>query len=387
MAKLLIQSIGCPNCGAPYEPDTRHCRFCGSVLIVTALAETFERKIDAYQVSEAVDKWRQQLKQDADSAEAHYALGLSYLNSKLRDAALEHLRKAALLAPEVPDTHHNLALTLFNDGNIQLASSEYAEAMKEIDYSIRLAPDFSEAMAFKHFFLARKLDAVDNAQAMAEYAKAIEACPDIATLHNNLGMCYLNAKRYVQAQACFRKAIELDAGYAMAHSNLCLVLYFQKEYAEGVETGTKAISLMGPATLEELQALAHSNLALCLWKSRRKSEALEHLNKAIALNPANPLFSQNLQAIKTSCFVVTATMGSSSHPWILELTTFRDFVLSRSVPGRWLISQYERQSPVLARLIASSLLLRRLSCAFVVLPAVCILRLLTLGRCHRWRER
>ena len=141
MAKLLIQSMGCPNCGAPYEPKTRICRFCNSVLIVTSLAETFERSFAAHQVAGSLEKWRQRLKDDPDSAEAHFALGLSYLNSKLRDAALVHLRKAVILAPEVADTHHNLALTLLNDGNIDVTSPEYAEAVKEIDYSVQLAPD------------------------------------------------------------------------------------------------------------------------------------------------------------------------------------------------------------------------------------------------------
>jgi tetratricopeptide (TPR) repeat protein len=228
MAKLLIQSMGCPNCGAPYEPEARSCRFCNSVLIVTSLVETFERSLAAPQVAASLVKWRQCLKEHPESAEAHFALGLSYLNSKLRDAALVHLRKAVLLAPEVADTHHNLAVTLLNDGNIGVTSPEYSEAVKEIDYSVQLAPDFGESVAFKHIFIARKLDAVDQAQALTEYSKAVEACPDIATLQYNLGMCYLNSKNATDAEICFQRAIDLDSGYHLSithklgHSNLRL---------------------------------------------------------------------------------------------------------------------------------------------------------------------
>ena len=376
MAKLLIQSLGCPNCGAPYESGTRNCKFCGSVLILTSVAEVFGRSLDPLQVSESMTKWRQVLKEDPENANAHFALGLTYLNSKLRDAALEHLRKAVLLAPEVADTHHNLALTLFNDGNILLASSEYAEAVKEIDYSIRLAPDFRESLAFKHFFLARKLDKVDNVQAAAEYRKAVEACPDIATLWNNLGMCFLNLKNYTEAENYFKYAIKLDKDYSLAYSNLSLLMYNQKKYSEGVELGIKAVTMMGPATLEIYQALAHNNLAICLSKLHRKSEALEHIKKAIALNPNNPLFQQNLKTIQgNDCYVVTATMGDHFHPWVIELSAFRDQVLMKSSLGMCLVRFYYYWSPVFARLIASSFILRKLSLVFVVKPALFISRL------------
>ena len=379
MAELLIRSLGCPNCGAPYEPETRNCRSCGSVLIVTSLVGTFVRSLDAHQVSESLAKWRQRLKEDPDDAEAHFALGLSYLNSKLRDAALEHLRKAALLAPEVADTHYSLALTLFNDGNIRLSSPEYAEAMKEIDYSNRLAPDFRESAAFKHFFLANRLEAVDNAQALAEYRRAIEFCPDVPTLHNNLGNCYLNSQNLAEAQICFQRAIDLDPAYSAAYANLCRIMYEQAEYAKGIELGMKAVSLMGPTTIENYQAVAHNILALCLWKSNRKPEALEHVKKAIALDPGTLVYRRNLELIQTGCFVVTVTMGDYSHRWVIELSEFRDHVLSRSRPGRCLIRCYSRVSPVFARLIGSSIVLRRLALFFVVIPALFVARLLSVG--------
>lgn len=375
MSELLIRSLGCPNCGAAYEPETRKCPYCGSVLIVTSVAETFERSPDAHQASESLAKWRQRVNEDPENAEAHYALGLSYLNSKLRDAALEHLRKAVLLMPEAADIHHNLAITLLNDGNVLLESPEYAEAMKEIDYSIRLAPDFRESAAFKHFFLGRRLASVDITQALVEYSRAVENCPDIATLQNNLGSCYLDLENYAEADRCFQLAINLDPRYGVAYSNLCHLMAVQGKYAKGIDLGNKALSLMGPATPEAVQAVAHNNLSFCLWKAKRKSEAVEHAKKAIALDPANAFYQEHLQNIETSCFVVTATMGGYSHPWVIELSAFRDHVLTRSSPGKWVICCYSYVGPVFARLIAPSLVLRRLSLLLVVIPTLFIARL------------
>lgn len=296
MANLLIQSLGCPNCGAPYNPKTRNCRFCGSVLIVTSLAETFTHNLDAHQVSVSLDKWRKLLKVDTENAKAHYALGLTYLNSKLRDAALTHLRKAVLLAPEVADTHYNLAITLMDDGNKSINSPEYAEAVKEIDYSNRLAPDFREAQAFRHFILARKLDEVDNQQALAEYIKAAKTCSDIAMLQNNLGFCLFKSNNLADAEVCFRRAITLNPNDYGAYTNLCVLMYRKGMYKEGIEAGMKAVANSGAGK----NANAYDILALCLWKSKRKLEALEYIKKAIAIEPDNPRYKENLKKIQES---------------------------------------------------------------------------------------
>ena len=92
MQGLMIESMGCPNCGAPFDHKGRTCEYCGSTLIVSSMAETFSRTVDGHLIAQALEKWRDRLKQDPNSAEAHYAIGLTYLNGKLRDQAIDHLR-------------------------------------------------------------------------------------------------------------------------------------------------------------------------------------------------------------------------------------------------------------------------------------------------------
>ena len=52
------------------------------------------------------------------------------------------------------------------------------------------------------------------------------------------------------------------------------------------------------------------------------------------------------------CFVVTATMGSATHPIVNDMHQFRDEVLSTNRFGRTLINQYHIYGPRLADKIA-----------------------------------
>jgi tetratricopeptide (TPR) repeat protein len=157
-------------------------------------------------------------------------------------------------------------------------------------------------VAYKHFFVGRKLQQhiTDASQALAEYRVAIEACPDIFMIQLNAGTCFLSLKKYQEARTCFGRAAELSPKNPLPQSSLCVLEYYFGEYAKGIETGMRAVALLGSATLGITQADAHNNLALCLWKSERRAEALEHINKAIAHNPQNLLIRQNLQAIQAT---------------------------------------------------------------------------------------
>src|SRR4029077_19884302 len=127
------------------------------------------------------------------------------------------------------------AVALLNDGDLLLVSPDYAELVKEIDYSARLAPEFMESVSFRHFFLARKLDSVDTVQALTEYINAVNACPDIAFMQNNLGDCYRKLQKLDEAENCYQAAMAIDPQCVIAYSNLCQLMFQTKQYARGVE--------------------------------------------------------------------------------------------------------------------------------------------------------
>ena len=368
--------MGCPNCGTPYNPTSRNCTNCGFALFPTSFVQTFGYDLEGHEVIVSLEKWRQHLKLEPDNVNAHFALGIIYLNLQYRDSALEHFRRASTLLPKAADIHYDLAVTLFNDGNLGLDSPEYAELIKEVEYSARLLPELKEASAFNHLINAIKLESVNSAQALAEYRNAVEDCPDVPIIWNNMGICLYKINNLEEAYKCFQKAITLSPELAIAYSNLAYIMYKYSSYVQGVEMGAKALSLMGPAEARIHLADAHNVLALCLWKLNRRTEALEHSKMAVAIAPNVQTYRQNLKLIEgKGCFIVTATLGDQSHPWTIELCAFRDQILYQSRIGRGLIYFYYRTSPFLAGLISSSRLLRRLSRIFIVVPAIFFARL------------
>jgi hypothetical protein len=53
--------------------------------------------------------------------------------------------------------------------------------------------------------------------------------------------------------------------------------------------------------------------------------------------------------VKSSCFVVTATMGSATHSVVNDMRRFRDEVLSTNRLGRRLINQYHAHGPPIGK--------------------------------------
>ncbi len=282
---LVVQALQCPMCGASVKHHLRECTYCGSTLVFISLSGTLSLNLDTAILNASVSKWREVLRHDAENPDANYALGVACLNKGLRDAALLHLRKAALLSPESPTIHYNLALALFADGNTSTETQEWAEMTREIDYTLRLDPQFREAVAFSSFFAATGLARVDAQAAIREYNKAIRTCPDIAIFHLNIGRCFFRTRDYLKAEGAFQEAIRLDPSQFGAYSNLCSLCFATGEYGRGVQAGRAAVEHMRPTSNPLDQAGAYHNLSLCLWMTGQIGDATEMMKRAIALSP------------------------------------------------------------------------------------------------------
>ena len=68
------------------------------------------------------------------------------------------------------------------------------------------------------------------------------------------------------------------------------------------------------------------------------------------------------------CFVATATMGDYDHPVVLDLRTFRDETLKKTLFGKVFIKVYYTFGPYPAAIIAKSKKLRSLSLKYLIEP-------------------
>jgi hypothetical protein len=91
--------------------------------------------------------------------------------------------------------------------------------------------------------------------------------------------------------------------------------------------------------------------------------------KALNQSEYETMVAEENKIVKSSCFVVTATMGSATHPVVNDMRRFRDEVLSTNCFGRRLINQYDVHGPRLADKIARNHYWRMLCYIFVVRPA------------------
>ena len=77
----------------------------------------------------------------------------------------------------------------------------------------------------------------------------------------------------------------------------------------------------------------------------------------------------------SNCFVITATMGNESHPFVKSLRAFRDETLVHTAVGERFIAWYYAHGPAIAAQVAKSRVARKASLVLIVAPAVTLVHL------------
>jgi tetratricopeptide (TPR) repeat protein len=108
-------------------------------------------------------------------------------------------------------------------------------------------------------------DALEAAQLLAD---AAAQRPDLAPIHNDLGVCLFELDRHKAALAAFDQAVAADPDHAPAHANRARVLVALKRWAEA-EAPARAALQLGGTDSEGVERLAAILEAL-----RRPDEAL-----------------------------------------------------------------------------------------------------------------
>lgn len=303
----------CPMCGSTVAPRARTCEYCDTVLINVGLSVgAGSNKV----ADESFQKWRTILQNDPNNADANYALGLLYLNRKLHEEAVTHLRKAAKLAPENVMAHFNLSLALFNDGDINLESAEFGEMANEINRCIKIEPNFSEAKAFLHLFEALKI--TDHSVKFKHYQAAIEMCPDIPIFYHELVFCVAAmGKEFPVGEKALNTLISLSPEFKHTPALACYfynqwMLQFNKatatqpkEAVQSIDVGRRAkkiIDSLDKLLIEneskEQMADFYYNYGMCLLFFGRQSDAIKELKEAVSLMPDNTQYVNMLKMAK-----------------------------------------------------------------------------------------
>jgi len=161
---------------------------------------------------EAVRICRNLLAKFPGDARVHYALGVALGHVGQIDPAIDQLRQAIRLKPDLFEGHTNLGVLLGRRGKPDEAMAAFAEA-------IRLRPDVAEL----HMNLSNALREgwkMDEAIAAAE--RAISLKPSLPEAQLCLGAAEACMGRFDRAIDAYRNAIRLRPDFPAAHLNLAL---------------------------------------------------------------------------------------------------------------------------------------------------------------------
>lgn len=132
---------------------------------------------------------------------------------------------------------------VFDQGQALYNDKKYAEAAAMFEQALPLAKEKNLPIVLSRladsYHKARQLD-----KAQQYYLKAIEAKPDDASLHNNLGNVYADMGKTNEAVAEFQKAAQVDPpGASRYYFNLGAIMYNQGKMDEAATAFKKATEL------------------------------------------------------------------------------------------------------------------------------------------------
>ena len=150
-------------------------------------------------------------------------------------------------------------------------------------------------------------------------ARAAELKPELADIHNQLGLAYCRLERFEEGIAEYRKALQLkeakpstdrSAGVATIRTNLANALSITAEHLseraptipeEAMRRYEEAIRQYQAALeLEPQQPAIHRNLGMILVKLGRYDEAIVHLRATLQIVPNEPVARELLDQIESS---------------------------------------------------------------------------------------
>jgi tetratricopeptide (TPR) repeat protein len=130
--------------------------------------------------------------------------------------------------------------------------------------------------------IALEEDPGTQTEAIAIYEKVLEAEPQHAAAHINLGTIFYNRQDYAKAEQHYRAAIEADSRYALAYFDLGNVLDETGRVPEAIKAYSTAL------VLAPTYGDAHYNLALAYEKIKQPRKALKHWRAYVRLDNSGP---------------------------------------------------------------------------------------------------
>jgi tetratricopeptide (TPR) repeat protein len=189
--------------------------------------------------SAAIEQLRAMLARNANSAEAHYYLGVATEHQgKIKDA-VAHYQRALKLDPSYAEPCHRIGLVLARQGQLE-------RAIGYLQKAVNLKPTFILA----HYNLGLALEKSGRIdEAIAQYTEVLRLKPFDAAAHMNLGLVLAELGKFEEAAQHFRETVLIMPGDAEAHYDLGCALASQGN-VDGAEAELRQALKLQPDYLE-----------------------------------------------------------------------------------------------------------------------------------------
>jgi eukaryotic-like serine/threonine-protein kinase len=232
---------------------------------------------DPAHIEQALANCRKALEIDEHLPAVHVTLGHLHAATGKNDLALQEFQKALETYPRDADALIGMAGVYEQTGKAGDAEENYKRA-------IALRPDYWEGYQLLAEFYERQKRMQDS---IAQYRRVIELTPDNPEAYSDLGVVYMELKdsrSYAAAETAFQKSIQLAPNY-QAYTNLGLLYIDQKRYAEAADATRKALELND----KDWRVWANLQLAYAWLKDNEKmraarAKALSLLEQYASLN-------------------------------------------------------------------------------------------------------
>jgi Tfp pilus assembly protein PilF len=182
------------------------------------------------------------------------------------------MRKAAELAPDEPDVHYTLGVTLWQQGN-------FAEAEEQLRAATKAKPDYAEAY-YTLGTVLRQDGKLDDAASALHQAIAIN--PDLTGAHTNLAAILRQQGKTAEADAESRRGQEL-----LKQSNSVQTATFNtnsgRKLLEAGDLDGAIAQFRSAIAIAPSYAPAHQYLAQALERKGERDEAGKEFQKAADL--------------------------------------------------------------------------------------------------------
>lgn len=224
----------------------------------------------AGRLREAEAIYRQVLAAQPNNPDALHLLGGVAMQSQNFPVAIDLIRRAIAIRPDVADFYSNLGVALRLAGR-----SGEAVPVYEKELSLRKQPNV--------VLLNNLGDALESAgrheEAAARFRQATVLDPNSADSFNNLGIALRRRNDLSGSLAAFQRAVQINPSYAGALSNVGEILRSMGRYDEAIAYLKRAVAIT-PGLAD-----GHFNLAVTYQNSSRFAEAIASYRTALSLNP------------------------------------------------------------------------------------------------------